>query len=198
MLEEELQHNHDHASDEQLVSRVLLGCDGSYRQLIHRYEKQLMAYLLKRLRERSDAQDVFQETFIAVYQKLSTFDTSKSFSAWLYGIARNKANGHFRNLKPLPSPSDENPGIQTSTPLTDYDLDEQSRVFWDEARRLLTEDQFTALWLRYQHDMPVKELSEAMKQTLSNVKILLFRARKALSQSSLLAEQHQLASAVNM
>ncbi|WP_346189449.1 RNA polymerase sigma factor [Rubritalea halochordaticola] len=183
-------------TDEELVRMVLAGCTNSYRSLITRYENKLMAFLLKRLNERSDAQDVFQETFIAIYRNLETFDPDKSFSAWLYGIARNKANDHFRKLKPLPEPANSS-GILNATPRTDLDSNEQAEVFWDEAKRLLSEDQYTALWLHYQQEMPVKMIGETMKQSLSNVKIHLFRGRKALSQSSLLAEQHELAATVN-
>ncbi|SHJ14490.1 RNA polymerase sigma-70 factor, ECF subfamily [Rubritalea squalenifaciens DSM 18772] len=183
-------------TDEELVRMVLAGCTNSYRSIIARYENKLMAFLLKRLNERSDAQDVCQETFIAIYRNLESFDTEKSFSAWIYGIARNKANDHFRKLKPLPEPANAS-DILSTTPRTDLDSNEQAEVFWDEARRLLSDDQFTALWLHYQQEMPVKMISETMKQSPSNVKIHLFRGRKALAQSSLLAEQHELAATVN-
>jgi len=150
-----------------------------------------MAFLLKRCSNYSDAQDILQDTFITAYQNLTKFDVSKPFSAWIFGIARNQANTHFRKAKPAPNSTQLQTLSDNTTPLTNLDSDDLANIFWKEAKRLLSDDEFDTLWLRYQENLPIKDIAHTLGKSLSNIKILLFRARKSLATSSLLADQHE-------
>lgn len=59
--------------------------------LIRRYERELFLYLKRYLRDATLADDVFQNSFMQVYLKRSTFDPSRRFKPWLYAIATNQA-----------------------------------------------------------------------------------------------------------
>lgn len=181
--------------DPELVQHVLSGQQEAVRILIERYQGKLMSFLSKRGAAHADNQDILQETFISAFSKISTFDTTRSFSAWIFGIARNKANSHYRKVVPI-SPLDEQEkaaeAVDEASPWENLDEQEQSSLFWTEAKRLLNEDQFSALWLQYQQSLSINEISSHLAKSVSNTKILLFRARKTLSQSSLLAQHfHQ-------
>lgn len=186
------------SSDSLLVKLAASGCQDAIREIVSRYQGKLMSFLNKRGSSTSDTEDILQETFISAFDSLQTFDPARSFSAWIFGIARNKANLHHRKVVRIANIQDriEQPEIDSSTPSGQLDEREQSHTFWQEARRLLNDDQFTSLWLRYQENLSVAEIAEALDKSVSNVKIFLFRARKALAKSQLLAEQrtkpHQL------
>lgn len=182
--------------DNSLVSLTQNGSQPAFRTLILRLEPKIMSFLLKRCTTHSDAQDILQETFIAAYQNLHKFDPSKPFSAWIFGIARNHANNHFRKIKPTPEPSKISEPYDAATPLVNIDQTDQANTFWDEAKRLLSPDEFDSIWLRYQENLPLNDIATTLNKSLSNIKVLLFRARKSLATSPFLAEQHQSASSI--
>ena len=77
-------------SDKQLIDLVLGGEADAYSQLIDRYKDALFRHCFLLLWDEFEAEDVAQETFIAAYHKLSSYDASYAFSTWLFTIARHK------------------------------------------------------------------------------------------------------------
>lgn len=126
-----------------------------------------------------DAEDLVQDTFVRAYLKLSQYDGKHKFTTWLYAIGRNLAAGRNRKAAltvRLPMPA------KTSYPPPD-DLLEQiqfRRSLWSLARTLPS-NQYEALWLRYSQDMSVKEIAHVIGLTQVHVKVLLYRARKAMA-----------------
>lgn len=174
------------------VENTLAGETSAFSVIVAEHELKIASFLLKRCPVKTDADDLLQETFIAAYKNLSQYNPQYPFSAWIFGIARNKANEHFRKIQKLSTTSaDHAPeAIHAETPHHKLSTAEQADLFWTEAKRILSEDQFTALWLKYQEEQSIAEISETMQKSLSNVKIQLFRARKALAQSKLINAQY--------
>lgn len=175
-----------------LIQRILGGDLSLFSQLVENHHLKVRSYIFKRCSNSADAEDITQEIFIAAYKNLSQYNDSKPFSAWIFGIARNKSNEYFRKLKRLPQEAhyDEiSDGRHTDSPDVLISTEEKSQCFWAEAKRLLSEEQYAAVWLRYQSDLNVAEISQALEISLSNTKIHLFRARKKLITSKLI---HQL------
>ncbi|MBL8963040.1 MAG: sigma-70 family RNA polymerase sigma factor [Phycisphaeraceae bacterium] len=83
-------------TDERLIERVRSGDRPAFRTLIERYEVELLNFLVRLVGERSAAEDVFQETFLQVYQSLGTFDLERTFRPWLFTIAANKGRDYLR------------------------------------------------------------------------------------------------------
>ena len=52
---------------------------------------------------------------------------------------------------------------------------------WLTAKRLLNQDAYTAMWMRYVEDMSIKEVARAMEKTQSWAKVTLLRGRRSLS-----------------
>jgi len=176
------------ANDEQhLIRSILKGNTSAFAPIINSYQYKIRAFINKRCSNSADCDDLVQEVFIAIHKNLHQYKPEFSLSAWIFGIARNKTNEHFRKIQRLPTPVEETKDVtHEDTPLTQIFVTEQTNSFWNEAKRILTEEQFTAIWLKYQQDLQVSEISEHMKISLSNVKIQLFRARKSLSKSKLI------------
>lgn len=147
-----------------------------------------MAYLTKRCGTATPVEDLFQETFIAAYRNLKHYNPSFPFSAWIFGIARNKTNEHYRKVKSIHR-VDPPASVEYESPQSILDQAQTIDLFWNEAKRLLNDDQFSALWLRYQEEFSIKEIATTMNKSESNIKILLFRARKELAGSKALANQ---------
>src|SRR5690349_24184282 len=69
-------------------------------ELINRYQNRLYRYLLRIVRQPAEAEDLFQQTWLKVIEKIGTFDASRNFDAWLFTLARNLAIDHLRRVRP--------------------------------------------------------------------------------------------------
>lgn len=83
-------------SDEKLFDQFRRGDLGAMRVLIERYKDDLLRFLFRLVGERAAAEDVFQETFLQIYQSSDTFDIERRFRPWLFTIAANKGRDYLR------------------------------------------------------------------------------------------------------
>lgn len=92
-----------------LMIASLGGDAGAYRLLLEDLQRRLRPYFIRRLCAGAhEADDLVQETLIAIHRRRQTYDRSQPVTAWVYGIARYKLIDHFRRLKRHPtSPLDD-------------------------------------------------------------------------------------------
>jgi len=76
--------------DEQLMGRVRRGDEGSLGVLVRRHSGPLLSFVTRMARDRAEAEDLFQEVWIAVWVHRASFDATRRFKPWLYRIAANK------------------------------------------------------------------------------------------------------------
>ncbi len=81
-----------------LMLAALAGDAAAYRALLAALTPHLRGYFLRRV-GRADAEDLVQETLIAIHTRRATYDTALPFTAWLHAIARYKLIDHFRRSK---------------------------------------------------------------------------------------------------
>lgn len=72
-----------------LVERVRKGDTAAFDELVSRYENKVYRLAIKLTRNEALAEEVLQEVFIRIYEKLDTFRGESAFSSWLYRIAAN-------------------------------------------------------------------------------------------------------------
>ena len=87
------------AREAELRARMIRALDGdavAYDALLRLLVPQLRAFFNRRVNGEDVAEDLVQETLMAVHTKRSTYDRARPFSAWLYAIARYKLADHFR------------------------------------------------------------------------------------------------------
>tara|TARA_B100000902_G_scaffold395783_1_gene455132 strand:+ start:456 stop:1043 length:588 start_codon:yes stop_codon:yes gene_type:complete len=87
--------------DEQLVSSYIQGIDQSLNILINRHRKRLLAFIISKVRDKSLAEDIFQETFIKVIKTLKNgkhYNEQGKFLPWVMRIAYNLSMDHFRKI----------------------------------------------------------------------------------------------------
>jgi RNA polymerase sigma-70 factor (ECF subfamily) len=83
-------------SDRLLVQQIRRGDEGAWDRLIERYEGRLLAFAERRLRDRSVAEDIVQETFIGFLTSLPNFDDTRDLQTYLFTIAAHKLTDYLR------------------------------------------------------------------------------------------------------
>lgn len=83
-------------TDELLFDRYRKGDVACLRELIERYQPDLMRFLYRLVGEQAGAEDVFQETFVQLHLSAAAFDMDRKFRPWLFTIAANKARDYLR------------------------------------------------------------------------------------------------------
>lgn len=171
------------------VARLRRGDLNALSELMTRYQNRLYRYLLRIVRQPAEAEDLFQQTWLRVVEKIRSFDASRNFDAWLFTLARNLAIDHLRRTCPqsLDEPlansrHSENvaDGMQCKdrTPL-DHALAAERRTEISEAMAGLPMMYREVLTLRFEEEMKIEEIAQVTAVPVSTVKA---RLRRSLEQ----------------
>ena len=87
------------SSDARLVDAARRGDQAAYGELVQRYELRLARVIYRFVRDMDMAEDLAQETFLKVYDRLDQFDTARRFGPWLFRIGVNLTLDYLRRKK---------------------------------------------------------------------------------------------------
>jgi RNA polymerase sigma-70 factor (ECF subfamily) len=170
----------DEGYDEvKLIRETVAGNRRAFDAIVHTHHRRVYNFLHHMTRHREDAEDLTQQTFIKAFQRLGSLDQQKPLLNWLFTIARNNALNHFRDTKKwseLPADVASN----EPTPARYFEEKEQTASLWEHARTILSHREFEVLWLRFGEDMSIRETAQVVGITQTHVKVIVFRARRAL------------------
>jgi len=82
------------------IQRAQKGDVGSYQNIYDSFARKVLNFVYRMVHSLEEAEDLTQETFVAVYQKLGTLQDSDKFEAWLFRIARNFIYQRYRKRAP--------------------------------------------------------------------------------------------------
>ncbi|HZL86450.1 MAG TPA: sigma-70 family RNA polymerase sigma factor [Candidatus Krumholzibacteria bacterium] len=89
-------------SDEDLIQAVAAGERTAFDLLVQRHKVRLYNYLLRLLRDPTEAEEIAQETFVRAYVHAGKYRTVARFSTWLYTIATNLVRNRIRKQRSTP------------------------------------------------------------------------------------------------
>ncbi len=175
-------------SDTEVV-RMTFKDPNQYGLLVERYEAKLQRYILRLgVRVLDDQLDVLQEIFIKAYRNLNSFDTSLSFSSWIYRIAHNEAISFYRkkNVRPeghLVGDGDEVLSfISSSLDTADVKFDQGINAEEvNKALGLIDEKYREPLILRFFEHKEYDEISDILQIPIGSVGTLIHRGKKQLA-----------------
>lgn len=183
------------ASDEDLIKLARKGNKAAFTALVNRYEQTVYRFAYKLCRDREKAEEVFQDTFINVYRKLSTFTGRSRLSTWLYSIVANNCLMKQRKRRiekledplevlDLPPTSHQEPsGAQIAHwPATPVDvlMKKEMNAQLDAAINKLPKEYRAVFILRDLEDRSTEETAEILKISIEATKSRLRRARAFL------------------
>lgn len=163
------------------IERVLKGDTQYFSYFIDKYKDIVFSIALKILRNREDAEEMAQESFVKAFKSLHTFKGDAKFSTWLYRITYNNCISEVRKKRMKFVSTDD---VQISDEPEEMNLDgipaENRAKYVKAAIEKLPEDEYTLILLYYFEDKSIEEISGITKLSESNAKVKLFRARKKL------------------
>lgn len=163
-------------SETALIAAAQRGSVAAFTALVAAYRTPLLRFLVTRTLSYADAEDALQDTLINAFRYLDSYDTKWRFSTWLYRIAiNNAARLHAPETLEIGDLSD-----QESGPLEQCIAAAERENLWLSAKRLLNDDVYTAMWLRYVEDMSVSDIAAILERSVSWTKVNLLRARQQL------------------
>jgi RNA polymerase sigma-70 factor (ECF subfamily) len=174
------------------VAQLRRGDLDALSPLLARYQYRLYRYLLRLVREQATAEDLFQQTWLRVAEKIHKYDARWSFDAWLFTVARNLAFDHLRRTAPesLDEPAPGNPsGNPRIADLRSAEPPAIEAILARERTQRLAAAMGNmqviyreVLTLRFEEEMKLEEIAEVLDLPLSTVKTRLRRGLDSLHQ----------------
>ncbi len=180
-----------------LIQRILAGDEAAFTSLVSKYEKQVHAYAVREIGDYHIAEDITQETFMEVYQKLKTLKDPEKFSTWLYAIVKNLCIAWYRKNRLLPESLEE---IHISKIETDtysrYVASEHTKSTAYAQRNLvnkllmkLKESDREIITLHYFEEMTYAEIGTYLGISENTIKSRLHRARQRLKKYDFMIQE---------
>lgn len=184
------------ADDSELLSRLLAGDQQAFRTLVATYQGAMRAVAIA-IVGAAHADEVVQDAWLAAVRNLDGFQGRSSLKTWLLTITANTAKSRLRkvrrdvSLDDLPAPHgsiDDSrfaaDGHWSMAPLAWHEDSPEALLAEDELRLCLektllslSELQRSVLLLRERQGLELEEICNLLEVSLSNVRVLLHRAR---------------------
>jgi len=163
------------------IEKVKKGQTQYFSYIVEKYQDVVFSIALKVLKNRDDAEEMAQESFIKAYKSLHTFKGKAKFSTWLYRITYNNCISEIRKRKIHFASTDD---VEVRDDDSEINLDgipEENRAKYVKAALdKLPEEEYTLVLLYYFEDQSIDEISKVTGLSDSNTKVKLHRARKKL------------------
>jgi RNA polymerase sigma-70 factor (ECF subfamily) len=179
------------AEDIRLMELVSAGDTDAFEQLVERHQRLVVGTVGRMLGANSDVEDIAQQVFVRVWKNAKRYVPRAKFTTWLLKITRNLVFNELRRRSRHPQVPLQGESEEEERPLKDEHaiapdaalLERELQQAVDAAIANLPETQRLAVILRRYEELSYEEIAEALDQSVSAVKSLLFRARTELRAS---------------
>ncbi|UCF10386.1 MAG: RNA polymerase sigma factor [Candidatus Bipolaricaulota bacterium] len=156
------------------LARIAAGDEAAFHQFYNAYADRIHRFALTMLRSRHLAEDVVQETLLAVWKGAQRFRGTSKVSTWVFGIARNQALSLLRRearaaRDQLPPMVEPDPAIA---------ITRQERVL--AALDRLPEEQREVVFLAFYEGLSYRDIASMMEIPEGTVKSRMYHAKRAL------------------
>ena len=178
------------SDDVALIQRIRTGDENAFATLIQKYQRRVHAHALRKIGDFQIAEDITQETFLRVHQKLGTLNNPAQFSTWLHAIVNHLCIAWFRK-KRLQTQALQEIHISEieGEAYSQYVAKEHAKATADVQRELvknlltkLKERDREVITLHYFEEMTAAEISNFLGVSENTIKSRLHRARQHLKQ----------------
>jgi RNA polymerase sigma-70 factor (ECF subfamily) len=172
-------------NDQYYINLIIEGDTNAFSVLVNRYKDLVYTLTLRMLKNKEEAEEVAQDTFIKAYKSLKRFKGDSKFSTWIYKIAYNTSLDRIKKNRKYINNVAINEFTEHQVKTIDNALDklednEREEAIQECIALLPSEDSFL-LTLYYFEELSLEEISQTVGLTPNNVKVKLFRSRKKLA-----------------
>jgi RNA polymerase sigma-70 factor (ECF subfamily) len=171
------------AGDErEWLNRAQRGDPDAYGQIVRRYQTAVFNVCYRLLRDRAEAEDAAQETFLRAHARLRMFDPARPFGPWIRRVAANLCLNRLEARPPAGAELDEE---RDRAPDADPEAAREQAESAEAIRNAIAglPPRYRAvIELRHFQDLSYDEMAAALNLPLSDVKSHLFRARRMLAE----------------
>ena len=183
--------------DVALIQRILAGDEAAFANLIRKYRKRVHAQALKQINDYQIAEDIVQETFLQVYQRLETLEDPKLFPKWLHVIVNRRCIAWLRkNRLQIGSLEETDISEIEKEAYSRYVAAEHAETTAEAQRDLvqkllakLKESDREVITLHYFEEMTSSEIGTFLGVSENTVKSRLHRARQRLKQYEFMIQE---------
>lgn len=169
------------SDDNQLMRQVQNGDSRAFEQLVLKYRADTIGFAFRFVMDMHAAEDLVQESFASIYVHRQDYKPTHEFKPFLYAVVRNKCIDFLRKNKNVTTIDLADIELASSESCPEQFIQQQEELNHSvEILKKLNSDYRTALFLYEVDGFSYKEISEIMGKSLPQIKIILYRARKAL------------------
>lgn len=172
-------------NDQYYITKVLEGDTSAFSILVERYKDLIYTLALRMIKNREEAEEVSQDTFIKVYKSLSKFKGDSKFSTWIYKVTYNTCLDRLKKIKRTQNTVAINEFTEhevktLDSALATLEIKERKEAIQKCINMLPSNDSFL-LTLYYFEEQSLDEIAKIVNLKPNNVKIKLYRSRKKLA-----------------
>ena len=171
--------------DQVYINKILNGDSNAFAVLVDRYKDLVYTLAMRMVKNKEEAEEVAQDTFIKAYKSLAKFKGESKFSTWIYKVAYNTCLDRLKKIKRQYNTVAIDEYTEHQVKSIDNALDKIEEQEKQQAIKaclelLPGEDSFL-LTLYYFEELSLDEISKVTGLKPNNVKVKLFRSRKKLA-----------------
>lgn len=143
----------------------------AFCELYNRYSQRVYSFILKKIKNQADADDLLQKVFIKIHESKHLYKDKFKFEQWLFVIARTSIIDHFRSLSRYRNRMDQ--FGKESNP--DLDFSNQANINPHSAILNLDEDQRELLEMKFIDELSYQEISSILNKSNSSLRKMVSR-----------------------
>jgi len=172
-------------NDQTIINQIIEGDTNAFTVLVDRYKDLVFTLALRMMKNKEEAEEVSQDTFIKIYKYLPKFKGDSKFSTWIYKVAYNtcldrlKKNKRQQNTVAIDEYTEHQ--VKTIDSALDKIEEQEKQQAIKKCLELLPSQDSFILTLYYFEELSLDEISKITGLKPNNVKVKLFRSRKKLA-----------------
>ena len=171
-------------NDQLYINKVINGNTNAFAYLVDDYKNMVFSLAFKMTKNREEAEEISQDTFIKAFKNLKKFKGDSKFSTWLYRIAYHTSLDNIKKNKNNNSTFEINEitfnQIQAVETILQGIARKERAEIMNYCLQKLPNEERSVIWMFYYDELSLKEIIEVTGMSEANLKVKLHRARKKL------------------
>lgn len=159
----------------ELIKQAKDGDIHALNELIDNHKELAFSIAFKHLKNKEDAEDIVQNSFIIVLKAIESFRSEAKFSTWLYRIVYHEC------MKALKKKQLTVTYIPEFIEIPD-DFEQEEEMNVNELLAILKPIEYTIITLFYLKEKSINEITKITSLSKANIKVILYRARQKMKQ----------------